>query len=61
MSVLFRAHDLAYVHASHLGSAEFQASFWSAYCGRLILARGFTPAARASAAAYRQIFSWENI
>ena len=35
--------NLAYVHASHLGTPAFQASFRSAYCGTLLLAGGFTP------------------
>lgn len=34
--------DLAYVHASHLGTPAFEKSFRSAYCGTLILAGGFT-------------------
>lgn len=34
--------DLAYVHASHLGTPAFEKSFRAAYCGTLILAGGFT-------------------
>lgn len=43
--------DLAYVHASHLGSTAFQKSFRAAYCGTLILAGGFTPESAALALA----------
>ncbi|MHA6882702.1 alkene reductase [Ralstonia pseudosolanacearum] len=34
--------DLAYVHASHLGTPAFEKAFRTAYCGTLILAGGFT-------------------
>lgn len=35
--------NLAYVHASDLGTPAFQASFRLAYCGTLLMAGGFTP------------------
>src|SRR5690606_15568742 len=46
--------NLAYVHASDLGTPAFQASFRSAYCGTLLLAGGFTPETAAQALADRR-------